>query len=237
MYFQKHPLIFRYPMLPPTVKLILFWLEHIFGPWQIQSAGILVFREFLRTEFSDENIEFWLTCEDFRNSCGTKKLQSKAQKIFNEFVAVQSKREVNLDSTTRIQLEKELESVTRNTFDQSQKRIQALMEKDSYCRFLRSDLYMATLEYCRELSGSQTISPTDDQSGSTPKLAVPKVHVFTNYEPDSTISGLLPNVKSPKEIASTSNQHETGSFSAPSSPKTSTKSSLLATCILREDQS
>ncbi|CAH8438613.1 unnamed protein product [Schistosoma mattheei] len=108
--------------------------------------GVLVFREFLRTEFSDENIRFWLICEDYRNKSGTKNMQREAFKIFNEFVAVQAAREVNLDSNTRLQTEKELESANRNTFDQCQRRIQSLMEKDSYRRFLRSDLYLTAME-------------------------------------------------------------------------------------------
>ncbi|KAA0191235.1 RGS8 [Fasciolopsis buskii] len=205
----------------------------------ISSAGIHLFREFLRTEFSDENIEFWLICEDFRNSCGSKKLQSKAQKIFNEFVAVQSKREVNLDSTTRIQLEKELESVTRNTFDQSQKRIQALMEKDSYCRFLRSDLYTAALDYCRGPSGNPT-SPTEQRSTGAElhvnQISFLQFQVTAGYKPESTISGLLPNVKSCKELATASNQHETGSVSAPSSPKPSQKDQLISTCTVENEK-
>ncbi|VDP56801.1 unnamed protein product [Schistosoma mattheei] len=57
--------------------------------------GVLVFREFLRTEFSDENIRFWLICEDYRNKSGTKNMQREAFKIFNEFVAVQAAREVS----------------------------------------------------------------------------------------------------------------------------------------------
>lgn len=80
-----------------VLPIMLIQSIHMFSCGEsISSAGIHLFREFLRTEFSDENIEFWLICEDFRNSCGSKKLQSKAQKIFNEFVAVQSKREVTI---------------------------------------------------------------------------------------------------------------------------------------------
>ncbi|CAH8834884.1 unnamed protein product [Trichobilharzia szidati] len=112
--------------------------------------GVMVFREFLRTEFSDENIRFWLICEDYRNKSGSKNMQRKAFKIFNEYVAVQAAREVNLDSNTRLQTEKDLETANKNTFDQCQRRIQSLMEKDSYRRFLRSDLYLTALEISKE---------------------------------------------------------------------------------------
>lgn len=50
--------------------------------------------------------------------------------------------QVNLDSYTREHTKVNLQSVTRGCFDLAQKRIFGLMEKDSYPRFLRSDLYL-----------------------------------------------------------------------------------------------
>jgi regulator of G-protein signaling 3/regulator of G-protein signaling len=43
---------------------------------------------------SEENIEFWLAVEDYRKS-RQNKLNSKAQKIFNEFIIAQSPKEVS----------------------------------------------------------------------------------------------------------------------------------------------
>ncbi len=57
--------------------------------------GLALFRGFLRTEFSDENIEFWIACEEYKALVGVKKQQIKAQKIYQEFVAVQAPREVH----------------------------------------------------------------------------------------------------------------------------------------------
>ncbi|KAF5406152.1 Regulator of G-protein signaling 3 [Paragonimus heterotremus] len=197
----------------PTSEEVEQWSQS-FAHILHDKCGILVFREFLRKEFSDENIEFWLTCEDFRNSVCSKKLQSRAQKIFNEFVAVQSKREVNLDSNTRLQLEKELDSVTKHTFDQSQRRIQALMEKDSYSRFLRSDLYSAVLEMSREQEQLRNSAST----GHT-NLDLRSWKFGGNANRESPIPGLLPSVTSIRKMANSSYQHTTGSLSAPSSPK------------------
>lgn len=50
--------------------------------------------------------------------------------------------QVNLDSYTREHTKDNLQCVTRSCFDLAQKRIFGLMEKDSYPRFLRSDLYL-----------------------------------------------------------------------------------------------
>lgn len=50
--------------------------------------------------------------------------------------------QVNLDSKTRLDTVTCLESPTRDMFRQAQKRIQYLMENDSYKRFLESDTYL-----------------------------------------------------------------------------------------------
>lgn len=47
-----------------------------------------------------------------------------------------------MDCETRLQTERRLSRGERDLFDNSQKRIEALMEKDPYRRFLRSSLYM-----------------------------------------------------------------------------------------------
>lgn len=49
---------------------------------------------------------------------------------------------MNLDSYTREHTKENLQNITRGCFDLAQKRIYGLMEKDSYPRFLRSDLYL-----------------------------------------------------------------------------------------------
>lgn len=58
--------------------------------------GLAAFRAFLKTEFSEENLEFWLACEDFKKTRSAAKLASKAQRIFEEFIDVQAPREVSM---------------------------------------------------------------------------------------------------------------------------------------------
>ncbi len=59
------------------------------------SDGLELFREFLRTEFSEENIEFWIACEEYKNTKSSKHLGPSAQKIYSDFVAVQAPHEVS----------------------------------------------------------------------------------------------------------------------------------------------
>ena len=107
-----------------------------------------LFRAYLRTEISDENIEFWLACEDFKRQSNERKLASKAQRIYTEFIAVQAPREINIDSKTRLGTIQSLANPHTYSLEQAQKRIQALMYKDSYQRFLRSDVYSRLLKEC-----------------------------------------------------------------------------------------
>ncbi|CAL9682036.1 unnamed protein product [Knipowitschia caucasica] len=104
--------------------------------------GLAAFRAFLRTEFSEENLEFWLACEEYKKVKSQSKMASKSKKIFAEYIAIQSCKEVNLDSYTRDHTKDNLQNVTRSCFDLAQRRIFGLMEKDSYPRFLRSELYL-----------------------------------------------------------------------------------------------
>ena len=64
-------------------------LENLYLP-----AGLELFRGFLMSEHSDENIEFWVACENYKVS-KSNKMAALATKIFEDYVAVQSKHEVS----------------------------------------------------------------------------------------------------------------------------------------------
>ncbi|XP_076211457.1 regulator of G-protein signaling 3 isoform X1 [Aptenodytes patagonicus] len=127
--------------LKPTPEEALKWGDSL-EKLLLHKYGLAAFRAFLRTEFSEENLEFWLACEEFKKIKSQSKMVSKAKKIFAEYIAIQSCKEVNLDSYTRDHTKENLQNITRSCFDLAQKRIYGLMEKDSYPRFLRSDLYL-----------------------------------------------------------------------------------------------
>lgn len=53
------------------------------------------FHGFLKTEFSEENLEFWLACEEYKKIPTREKLAAKANGIFEDFVQNESPREVS----------------------------------------------------------------------------------------------------------------------------------------------
>ncbi|KAK3557576.1 hypothetical protein QTP70_030506, partial [Hemibagrus guttatus] len=103
--------------------------------------GLYAFRAFLVSEFSEENIAFYLACKDYQNTKSVAKLQAKAQRIYNEFIGSEAPREVNIDHETRDITQANIKLPTATCFDQAQYRIYILMEKDCYPRFLRSSAY------------------------------------------------------------------------------------------------
>ncbi|XP_060686149.1 regulator of G-protein signaling 4-like [Hemiscyllium ocellatum] len=104
--------------------------------------GLVTFTEFLQSEYSEENIMFWLACEEYRKCKSPAKLASKAKKIFNEYIAVEAPKEVNLESHIRDKTRKNILEPTSSSFDEAQNKIQTLMQKDSYPRFLKSKIYL-----------------------------------------------------------------------------------------------
>ncbi len=59
------------------------------------SEYLAAFCAFLRSEFSEENIDFWLACEDFKSTASPDDLQWKAEEIYNEFIQPSACREVS----------------------------------------------------------------------------------------------------------------------------------------------
>lgn len=108
--------------------------------------GIKVFQAFLKSEFSDENIEFWLVCEDYKKIRSSFRMSSRARKIFKRYIQADAAREVNIDHKTRDLIRRNVTAPTRVCFDDAQRIVYSLMEKDSYPRFLRSDIYRGLLD-------------------------------------------------------------------------------------------
>ncbi|KAM5301946.1 regulator of G-protein signaling 1 [Glossophaga mutica] len=107
-------------------------------------TGQDVFGSFLKSEFSEENIEFWLACEDYKKT-ESDLLHCKAEKIYKAFVHSDAAKQINIDFRTRESTAKKMKAPTLTCFDEAQKIVYTLMEKDSYPRFLKSNIYLNLL--------------------------------------------------------------------------------------------
>ncbi|XP_012877297.1 PREDICTED: regulator of G-protein signaling 18 isoform X1 [Dipodomys ordii] len=108
--------------------------------------GLDAFTRFLKTEFSEENIEFWIACEDFKKSEDPQQIILKAKAIYEKFIQSDAPQEVNLDFHTKEVIAKSITQPALHCFNTAQSRVYQLMEQDSYTRFLKSDIYLDLVE-------------------------------------------------------------------------------------------
>lgn len=57
-------------------------------------AGQIAFREFLKSEYSEENILFWLACEEYKKIKTVPEMISSANRIYSEFVQTEAPKQV-----------------------------------------------------------------------------------------------------------------------------------------------
>jgi len=53
-----------------------------------------VFREFLRSEYSEENMLFWLACEELKKEENPEVVEEKARLIYEDYISILSPKEV-----------------------------------------------------------------------------------------------------------------------------------------------
>uniref|UniRef100_A0A8B9JL54 Regulator of G-protein signaling 20 n=1 Tax=Astyanax mexicanus TaxID=7994 RepID=A0A8B9JL54_ASTMX len=124
----------------PTLEEMKQWAQS-FDKLMKNPAGRNVFREFLRTEYSEENMLFWLACEDLKKEINKSAIDEKARMIYEDYISILSPKEVSLDSRVREVINKKMQEPTPHTFEDAQLQIYTLMHRDSYPRFLNSPIY------------------------------------------------------------------------------------------------
>ena len=66
------------------------------------SDGKMIFCIFLKSEFCEENIEFWTACEEFSSLTSHKELVSMANSIYEEFIKSEAPKEVTANRCLRL---------------------------------------------------------------------------------------------------------------------------------------
>lgn len=128
-----------------THDMLETWAESLNGLLDSQ-IGVSVFGAFLRSEFSEENLQFYLACEQYRHSSNNFSLQRRAKHICATYIQPGAPREVNLDSKTRELTLQLLQAPSRTSLLPAQKRVYSLLDTDCYPRFLQSDIYLSLLK-------------------------------------------------------------------------------------------
>ncbi|XP_054636619.1 regulator of G-protein signaling 19 isoform X6 [Dunckerocampus dactyliophorus] len=124
----------------PSVEEMRLWSQS-FDKLMRNPAGRNIFREFLRTEYSEENMLFWLACEDLKQEINKARMEEKVRSIYEDYISILSPKEVSLDARVREVINKKMQDPTPHTFEDAQLQIYTLMHRDSYPRFLSSNIY------------------------------------------------------------------------------------------------
>ncbi len=78
----------------PTIEEIKQWAQS-FDKLMKNPAGRNKFREFLRTEYSEDNMLFWLACEDLKKEINKSAIEEKTRLIYEDYVSILSPKEVH----------------------------------------------------------------------------------------------------------------------------------------------
>ncbi|XP_014591173.3 regulator of G-protein signaling 6 isoform X6 [Equus caballus] len=102
------------------------------------------FLRFLESEFSSENLRFWLAVQDLKKQ-PLQDVAKRVEEIWQEFLAPGAPSAINLDSHSYEITSQNVKDGGRYTFEDAQEHIYKLMKSDSYARFLRSNAYQDLL--------------------------------------------------------------------------------------------
>uniref|UniRef100_A0A0K0EPH8 RGS domain-containing protein n=1 Tax=Strongyloides stercoralis TaxID=6248 RepID=A0A0K0EPH8_STRER len=161
--YVKHKMAsaLSFPILYPSRSEVRQW-ETSFEALLHSKDGSELFKNFLKEEFSVENLDFWFECEEFKKMKEGKKSYNKALHIYDLYIHEDGSKQVNLDADTRNITKTLLDNGSKSdTFNLAQSKIEQLMAKDSYPRFLRSKRY---LDFVQEVEHSESIHTTKRNS-------------------------------------------------------------------------
>ncbi|KAK7079539.1 LGN motif protein, partial [Halocaridina rubra] len=138
-------------------------------------AGLHTFAEFLKKEYSHENIYFWTACERYKRLSSQEELQAMAKEIFERHLCIGASEPVNVDSQARQDAVDSLHKPDEFLFAQAQKQIFNLMKFDSYSRFLKSVLYQDCLS--KDMKGQTLPYPGDESLDSDLRIIQDDSHM------------------------------------------------------------
>ncbi|MBN3320310.1 RGS7 protein, partial [Atractosteus spatula] len=103
------------------------------------------FLKFLESEFSSENLRFWLAVQELKKR-PIREVPARVQEIWLEFLAPGAPSAINVDSKSYDKTTQNVKDPGRYTFEDAQEHIYKLMKSDSYARFIRSSAYQELLQ-------------------------------------------------------------------------------------------
>ncbi|KAL7080108.1 hypothetical protein ACQ4LE_000330 [Meloidogyne hapla] len=178
----------------PTERRVKRWglnvIELVRDP-----IGRQVLESFLDSEFSSENLRFWMSIQELKYSANSQ-IETKAQLILDEYLAAGSPCQVNVDSRTldeTLRCINESHTSRRFAFSLAEEHVFTLMSKDSYPRFLRSPIYKGVLDAAKAKGKKRifdVIKELSNVSVSTKRTPIQKHHKMSRSSACVDVEGM-----------------------------------------------
>ncbi|XP_037352596.1 regulator of G-protein signaling 13 [Talpa occidentalis] len=139
-----------------TLEEVLQWAQS-FEKLMATKYGPIIYTAYLKMEHSDENIKFWMACETYKKIASRWSRIARAKKLYKIYIQPQSPREINIDSSTRENIIRNIQEPTQTCFEEAQKIVYLHMERDSYPRFLKSEMYQKLLKTIQSNSSCSSL--------------------------------------------------------------------------------
>lgn len=108
-------------------------------------TGVKIFHDFLKSQYSEENLLFWLAVEKLKKETDQATFKELAQSIYRDYLSAESPKEVSIDHKTRQHIEEVLEEPDQTVYDNAQRHVYYVMYQDCYPRFIVSNVFKALL--------------------------------------------------------------------------------------------
>ena len=128
----------------------------------------LVFEDWLRSDHSFENLQFWKEVEAYKE-LPPDQLAAGAAAIQARYFELGSEYEINLDHHQKIHLKERSSNPTPDLYDEIQISIFLLMRLDSYPKFLESDQFRAAQGLPPKTTSVELEDDEDTDEPSAPK--------------------------------------------------------------------
>uniref|UniRef100_A0AAY4ATS7 Regulator of G-protein signaling 7 n=1 Tax=Denticeps clupeoides TaxID=299321 RepID=A0AAY4ATS7_9TELE len=115
------------------------------------------FLKFLESEFSSENLRFWLAVQELKKR-PIREVPTRVQEIWQEFLAPGAPSAINVDSKSYDKTTQNVKDPGRYAFEDAQEHIYKLMKSDSYSRFIRSSAYQELLQAKKKVKHSMKMA-------------------------------------------------------------------------------
>jgi len=186
-----------------TVERVESW-SRTFEKFISDPLGLRCFQEFLKTEFSEENLQFWIACEEFQRINDENKLQESANNIFIEYLSQGAPFLVNVTQQAVELAQEKIKAPTADMFIEAQRQVYQLMKQDSYMRFLKSELYNECLvaeDECRPLPFEDEVDENKkEKTGWSLRKSKSRVDELQDSEKKRSLITFLSKGKSGKTL-------------------------------------